>query len=53
MNNEKQKIMKRTKKEQKARGKKYGEKVKNRGVLTRAGLGAMAANLLSSYNDKF
>ena len=45
--------MKRTKKEQKARGKKYGEKVKNRGTLTRAGLGAMAANLLSSYNDKF
>ena len=46
-------IMKRTKKQQKARGKKYGEKVKNRGTLTRAGLGAMTANLLSSYNDKF
>lgn len=45
--------MKRTKKEQKARGKKYGEKAKNSGVLTRAGLGTMAANLLSSYNDKF
>ena len=29
--------MKRTKKEQKARGKKYGEKAKNRGLLTRAG----------------
>jgi hypothetical protein len=38
---------------QKARGKKYGEKAKNRGVLTRAGLNTMAANLLSSYNDKF
>ena len=45
--------MKRTKKEQKARGKKYGENVKKRSVLTRAGLGAMAANFLSSYNDKF
>ena len=45
--------MKRTKKEQKARGKKYGENAKNRGVLTRTGLGAMAANLLSNYNDKF
>lgn len=30
-----------------------GEKVKNRGVLTRTGLGTMATNLLSSYNDKF
>ena len=46
-------MKKRTKKEQKARGKKYGEKVKNRGVLTKAGLGAMAADFLSSYNDKF
>lgn len=45
--------MKHTKKEQKARGKKYGEKAKNRGVLTRAGLNTMAVNLLSSYNDKF
>lgn len=45
--------MKRTKKQQKARGKKYGEKVKNHDTLTRAGLGTMAANLLSSYNDKF
>lgn len=45
--------MQRTKKQQKARGRKYGEKVKNRSVITKAGLGAMAANLLSSYNDKF
>ena len=45
--------MKRTKKEQKARGKKYGEKVKNCSTLTRTGLGTMTANLLSSYNDKF
>lgn len=45
--------MKRTKKEQKARGKKYGEKAKKHGVLTMAGLGAMAENLCSSYNDKF
>jgi len=45
--------MKRTKKEQKARGKKYGEKAKNCGVLTRAGLSSMATNLLSSYNNKF
>ena len=45
--------MKRTKKEQKARGKKYGEKAKNQGVLTRTGLGIMGANLLSSYVDKY
>ena len=45
--------MKRTKKEQKARGKKYGEKAKNSGVLTSVGLGTMALNLLSSYNNKF
>ena len=45
--------MKRTKKEQKARGKKYGEKVKNRGTLSATKLGMMSASLLSSYVDKF
>ena len=45
--------MKLTKKEQKTRGKKYGEKVKNHSSLIRYGLGTMASNLLLSYNDKF
>lgn len=45
--------MKQTKKKQKARGKKYGEKVKNSNTLTKAGLGAITINLLSSYNNKF
>ena len=45
--------MKRTKKEQKARGKKYGEKAKNRSTLTKTDLGIMGANLISSYNNKF
>ena len=45
--------MKHTKKEQKARGKKYGERVKSLGTLTSAGLGKMTENLLASYNNKF
>ena len=45
--------MKHTKKEEKARGKKYGERVKSRNTNTSAGLGTMTANLLASYNNKF
>lgn len=45
--------MKRTKKKQKARGKKYGEKVKNCSTLTRVDLGIIGATLISSYNNKF
>ena len=45
--------MKRTKKEQKTRGKKYAEKIKNRGTLSLTKLGMISASLLSSYVDKF
>lgn len=45
--------MKRTKKEQKARGKKYGEKSKNCGNLSVTKLGMMSASMLSSFIDKF
>ena len=45
--------MKRTKKEQKARGKKYGESIKSRNPFSSKQLGFMSASLLSKFNEKF